>query len=441
MERSVDNTPNRDMAGAITNHAVATKIDRITHPVFVFAYLANLTLVTANAAMFIFAAWVAWLATQGGSEIVYFEELPGRIVREGLIAAICARLFLGMSIDYFGVRIVWLCMALLTLGGACLFASMEELSWLIYVARMCFVVGVSGMFTCGTFHIQDCVAENRRTEFIALLGSSGFAGMILGTQMTAWLQRLAGDDKASYFAYVFTLVISCMVLYVVLMQFCVRGTVTPVRQTTRPSLIRLTIKYWPGYVAFVAMTMGLTFTVSSVYLVRFNSYANLGGIGTFWTTYAVCAFTFRLRTAALSRTVGRYKLITLGLMAQGLGIWAMIPCTAWWHLMFSAGICGLGHALLFPSIVSLGSGAFPAEYRGSGTNLILGCLDLGGALSAPLLGRIIDLPRFNGVGFREMFGVAGAITISVGIAWTIRHWRLSDTEVNTHPKSSGKKTL
>lgn len=429
MERSVDNSDPGESTQQVANHAQATKIDRITHPVFVFAYLANLMLVTANAAMFIFADWVAWLATQGTSEIVYFEELPGRIVREGLIAAIVARLFLGMSIDYFGVRIVWVCMALLTLGGACLFASMDELSWLVYVARMCFVVGVSGMFTCGTFHIQDCVAENRRTEFIALLGSSGFVGMTLGSQLTALLRRLSDGDNAWWFSSVFTVVISCMVLYLILMQVCLRGTVTPIRQTTRPSLIRLTIKYWPGLVVFVAMTMGLTFTVSSVYLVRFNGHANLGGIGTFWTTYAICAFTFRLRTAALSRTVGRYKLITFGLTAQGLGIWAMVPCTEWWHLMFSAAVCGLGHALLFPSIVSLGSGAFPAEYRGSGTNLILGCLDFGGALSAPLLGRIIDLPQFDGVGFRQMFAVAGTIPITIAIFWALRHRNIKDGEV------------
>lgn len=416
-------------SGAVSNAAEATKIDRISHPVFVFAYIANLALVTANAAMFIFADWVAWLATQGTSEIVYFEELPGRIVREGLIAAIFARLFLGMSIDYFGVRVVWVCMALLTLLGACLFASMDELWWLIYVGRMCFVVGVSGMFTCGTFHIQDCVTENRRTEFIALLGSSGFAGMILGAQLSAGLQKIAGDNLEWFFKSVFTVVISSMVLYLILMQLCLRGTVTPIRETTRPSLIKLTIRYWPGLVVVVAMAMGLTFTVSSLYLVRFNRYAELGGIGTFWTTYAVCAFTFRLKTAALSRTVGRYRLITLGLMAQGLGIWALIPCSEWWHLMFSAGICGLGHALLFPSIVSLGSGAFPAEYRGSGTNLILGCLDIGAAISAPLLGRIIDLPQFDGVGFLQMFGVAGAITISVSVAWTIWHWGLADSEV------------
>ena len=432
---SAESTETPHTAARMTDGRPVTpplQIDRITHPVFVFAYLANLTLVTANAAMFIFADWVEWLSTQGQPQITYYEELPGRIVREGLIAAITARLFLGMSIDYFGVRIVWICMASLTLLGAVLFAGMTELTWVAYAARMCFVVGVSGMFTCGTFHIQNSVLEQRRTEFIALLGSSGFAGMIIGAQATAVLQRVAGDDRTWFFQSVFTLIISAMVLYLVLIQFCLKGSAST-GSAVRPSLIRLTRTYWPGLVVVIAMAMGLTFTVTSLYLVRFNRFAGLGGIGTFWTTYAVCAFAFRLRTAALSRRVGRYRLITLGLSIQGLGIWALVPCSEWWHLMFSASFCGLGHALLFPSIVSLGSGAFPPEFRGSGTNLILGCLDIGAAFSAPLLGRIIDLDVFDGVGYRQMFMVAGTIPLVVAAGWQIQHWSTQDAETQNAP--------
>ena len=428
-EDSADNA-----SGTATAHSEQRlQIDRITHPVFVFAYLANLTLVTANAAMFIFADWVEWLSTQGQAQIVYVEELPGRIVREGLIAAICARLVLGMSIDYFGVRIVWICMGLLTLFGAGLFASMSELTWQIYAARMCFVVGVSGMFTCGNFHIQNSVLEQRRTEFIALLGSSGFAGMIVGAQAAALLLRLGGTDRAWAFQSVFALVITSMVLYLILIQFCLRGLPSVTRTAIRPSLIRLTRQYWPGLVVVMAMAMGLTFTVTSLYLVRFNRHAGLGGIGTFWTTYAICAFVFRLRTASLSRRVGRYRLITLGLAIQGLGIWALVPCSQWWHLMGSAALCGLGHALLFPSIVSLGSGVFPPQYRGSGTNLILGCLDLGAAFSAPVLCRIIDLPMFDGVGFRPMFMVAGTLPLLLAAGWQIRHWSTADPETVADP--------
>ncbi len=429
-DQNVESATKAAYRTAPITRAVAV-VDRVSHPVFVFSYLANLAVVTANAAMFMFADWVAWLASNENSEIAYFEELPGRIVREGLIAAILARLFLGMSIDYFGVRRVWFCMSLFTLSGACLFASMNELTSIVYVGRVCFVVGLAGMFTCGTFHMQDSVAEHRRTEFIALLGSSGFLGMIFGSQLAGYFRSHSEGNQQQYFAAVFAVVVSLLVVYIGLMLVSTRGSVKPVRHETRPSLIKLTWRYWPGFVVVVAMTMGMMFTVTSLYLIRFNRNADVGDIATFWTSYAVTAFLFRLRTASLSRKVGRYRLITYGLLAQGFGIWALIPVTEWWHLIFSAVFCGLGHALLFPSIVSLGSGTFPPHYRGSGTNLTLGCFDLGGALSAPLLGRIIDLPRFDGVGFRQMFFVAGLIPLVVSAIWFYRNRYSTDVETQS----------
>ena len=145
------------------------------------------------------------------------------------MAAICARIFLGMSIDYFGVRRVWLCMSLLTLTGACIFASMNELTWLVYAGRICFVVGLAGMFTCGTFHMQDSVTEHRRTEFIALLGSSGFLGMIFGSQLAGYFRSQSTDNNREYFQNVFTSVITLLLVYVVLMLLSTRGVARPIR--------------------------------------------------------------------------------------------------------------------------------------------------------------------------------------------------------------------
>ena len=178
----------------------AGSLERITDPVFIFSYLANLTVVTANAATFVFADWVAWLAAHGSTGATYHEELPGRIIQYGVFAAISVRIFLGQSIDHFGVRRVWLFMSTLAFFGLAIFASLTELSPMLYLGRTLFAVGLSGMFTCGTFHIQSCVVEHRRTEFIALLGSSGFVGMILGPQLSGLLIWLCNDNVDVFFS-------------------------------------------------------------------------------------------------------------------------------------------------------------------------------------------------------------------------------------------------
>lgn len=424
--------------GSITDHVsssgvdqagVPRQIERLSDPVFISAWIANFLLVTANAAIFVFADWIAWLATSStaASGIPYEEELPGRIVQTGLIAAILSRLFLGKTIDRFGVRRVWIVLATSTLIGSTIFANVTTVSRLLYAGRVLYAVGVSGMFTCSAFHIQACVAEHRRTEFLGLLGSSGFVGMILGTQLVDLL-RWFNEGNQVYFRYAFWVVMACNATYIVLIMIATKGFPKPQREI-RPSLISMMKAHWPGPVVLVAMVMGLVFTVPSLYLVRFNRHAGLGGIAGFWTAYAISAFALRILTAQLSQKVGRHRLITIGLLSQGTGLLTILMASQPWHLVVSAIICGLGHALLFPSIVSLGSGRFPARYRGSGTNLTMGFMDLGTALSAPLLGRIIDMEAFGGAGYPQMFLTAGLTTLTLGIAWHFWHWGRIDSEI------------
>ena len=438
MDRAFDSSlidsPEIDAHSAAANDNISQtagppQIDRLMDPLFIGAWIANFLLVTANAALFVFADWIAWLATSNQSEtlVPYSEELPGRIIQLGLIAAILSRCFLGQMIDRFGVRPVWISMSLLTLIGSTLFASVSSVSSVLYVGRVLYAVGVSGMFTCSAFHIQASVAEHRRTEFLGLLGSSGFVGMVLGTQLVDGFRWLTLGNEI-YFWYVFLVVMACNAAYTILVWAVTKSFPKPHREI-RPSLIRLMKDYWPGPVVLVAMVMGLVFTVPSLYLVRYTRYVNMGGIAGFWTAYAISAFTLRIGTAQLSQQVGRHQLITVGLAAQGTGLLSITLATQSWHLLISATICGLGHALLFPSIVSLGSGRFPAKYRGSGTNLTMGFLDLGTAISAPLLGRIIDMPMFDRTGYPQMFITAGITALLLAAGWQFWHWGQIDSEI------------
>lgn len=433
---SVSASPENTEASASSSATVPQelhRVDRASHPIFVMSYLANLSIVTANAATFVFADWVAWLSANHGTAADYQEELPGRVIQYGVIAALTIRIFLGGAIDRFGVRRVWLAMCGFAICGLMTFASLTVISPLLYIGRILYAIGLAGMFTCGMFHIQWSVSERRRTEFIALLGSSGFVGMILGSQLADFL-RWVSSDRDTFFPRVFQATVLLMIAYTVFIFLITRGMPRPSQHEARPMLLTMMRRYWPGSVMLVSMAMGVVFTVPSLYLVRFNQHEQFGGISAYWTTYALTAFAFRIRTAALSQQVGRYRLILFGLIAQGLGLWAILAVTVWWQLLFSAVLCGFGHSLLFPSIVSLGSGTFPPEYRGSGTNLTLGFLDLGAGLSAPLLGRIIDNHGSSSEGFRRMFFVAGAVPLAVAVLWFVLKGRSTDAEISVPRK-------
>ena len=72
------------------------------------------------------------------------------------------------------------------------------------------------------------------------------------------------------------------------------------------------------------------------------------------------------------------------------------------------------------------AGAFPKRYRGTGTTITLGFFDLGMAVSAPFLGRIID--QFDSVGFTPMFYTAAGMMVTVATFYALTAGRYPDVD-------------
>ncbi len=389
--------------------------------IFWLAYGANVSLVMANSLTFRFAEFVSWL---GGS-----EKTAGMIVSVGIFAALSLRLVLGQAIDNYGTRRLWVIGCFSYIAGTSLFLVLSDLSWPIYAARLGFAAGIATMFTCSMVHIQNLVPPNRRTEVIGNLGSSGFVGMILGSQLGDWIFRATPDGHVR-FLVLFGGTVLLGLVYLALVLTLTRGDVHKPAMRT-PAVHRLVFRYWPGNVVLVAMMMGISITVTTVFLTRFATKLGLiNGVGTFFTAYAVTAFLFRVQTATWSRTLGRHRMIWLGLTGHCLGFGVLPFVTQEWHFLLPAVACGFGHALLFPAVVSLGAGAFPREFRGSGTAITLGFIELGTALSAPVLGWIID--RGGEDGFTQMFWASSATALGVGLFYALTN---PGTDVETEVPS------
>jgi MFS family permease len=173
-----------------------------------------------------------------------------------------------------------------------------------------------------------------------------------------------------------------------------------------PIALRLMFRHWPGTVVLAAMTMGLGVTATQTFLTRYATSKQIEGIGLFFTGYSISAFVFRLLVQNWSRTIGRHWMLFRGLLGHTAGHLLLATVNEGWHFILPSIICGFGHALLFPAVVSLGSGAFPKESRGAGTAIILGFADFGSLVYAPLLGRVSD--QF---GFQVMYLVSSGIAL------------------------------
>jgi MFS family permease len=376
---------------------------------FWLCFAANFSMVCANALTFRFAELVTFL---GGSELT-----TGEIIQAGMIGALASRLFLGQLLDRYGTRLVWVGASLCFVISCLAFVGIRELSWVIYAARIGFAVSIAGMSTAGILYIQNQVPGSRRTEVIGNFGSSGFLGMVVGSQLGDLIFWLT-DEGAVQFRILFGASAGLAVVYLALAATVTRGDGHE-RPHETPHIFRLMRRHWPGVIVLAAIMMGVNLSVATVFLTRMTTTRGLGGIGTFFLGYCFSAFCFRVASASWASRFGRHKLILMGLSGHAVGHVLLAFCQAQWHLIIPALSCGFGHALLFPSVVSLGSGVFPMQYRGTGTTIVLGFTEVGVAISAPALGWLIDTCRERGVAdpYVPMFFASAMTAVTAGIVY------------------------
>jgi MFS family permease len=396
----------------------------IYNRVFWLCYVGNLLMVTANAMTFRFADLVRFL---GGT-----ETTTGEIVQVGMLGALFSRIFLGRALDRYGTRLVWCISTLMFVTSCIVFALCQSVSWSIFVARIAFAAGVAGMSTAAILHVQNQVPRARRTEVIGNFGSSGFIGMVLGSQLGDLIFASTAENHSRFYI-LFGLAALMTVAHGVLALMITRGD-AHTRPVETPWPHRLAVRYWPGPIVAVAIMMGVSFTVTTVFLSRMVAERELGGIGTFFLGYCFSAFIFRVASSTWSAKLGRHRLLLVGLAGHATGHLMLSQVASQWQLIIPALTCGFGHALLFPSVVSLGTETFPRAYRGTGTTIILGFTEIGVAISAPLLGWIIDTCRATGFvdPFSAMYyaSASSACCVAVFYAWSSRR---SVDELITEP--------
>lgn len=416
---------------------------------FWLAFTANLLLISANSLTFRFAEFIAAVGAatgrQGGT-----EEISGWIISIGMAAALVMRLWLGQGIDRYGARAIWLMSSLLYLSGCLAFLIPAGLSPVLWFARIAYQVGLAGMFSCSMVNIQNQVPPSRRTEVIGSLGTSGFVGIVVGTQLGDVLfHRLDTGNPLIWFGsprfnVIFGLSAIFGLLHMLVVLYLTHGDIHR-RPEETPHALQLLFRYWPGGAVWAAIAHGIAFSVTTVFLTRYATELNLRGIGPFFLGYAIIAFISRWLTRDWGEKIGRHQMLLRGLFSMMSGLFLLLPVRSDWMLLPSALACGFGAALIFPPLLSLGAGRFPPHYRGTGTTLVLGFIDLGTIIASPILGTLIDYGNtlgerlsarsptasspFQRFGFTLMFVAAGG---SVGLV-LLYYWLIASRRPDVDP--------
>lgn len=356
---------------------------------FWFAYAANTALMVSVSLLFRYADFVEVL---GGGELAL-----GLIVGVGTIGSLAMRLAQGVAIDRYGSRSIWLgsLAVIFLMLLAHLAIRRVDAPW-VYLVRIAYDCGVAGAFGASLTYISLKAPAARMAEMIGMLGSSGFVGMALGTQLGDALCA-APDLQRFHIDRLFWAAAAIIAFSALCTWIATRDAVRPVARRRRPPMAWLLRRYHPGPMLIMAMAMGMGLTLPQTFLRPYAESLGLARIGAFFAIYAVTAFTMRVALRRLPDRIGSRRAALLGMIALIAAMMLYLVVDAPWTLVFPGTVAGLAHALLFPAVMAGGNSTFPARHRGLATTLVLGLFDVGKLLGMPLAGGVIDAAAYAGL--------------------------------------------
>src|SRR5258708_35475086 len=147
------------------------------------------------------------------------------------------------------------------------------------------------MFSCWIVHIQNQVPAHRRTEVIGSLGSSGFVGTIIGTQLSDLIFKFLPAGDAHFDPRFIAMFGGAAVLGLVHMGivFWLTRDDSHAAPHAAPGPFRLLFRYSPGPITVVAVAIGAGFVVAAVFLTRVPTALSPRRIRLFFLRYLLSA--------------------------------------------------------------------------------------------------------------------------------------------------------
>jgi MFS family permease len=380
----------------------------------------------ACAILFRYADFVTVL---GGTELQL-----GWIVGAGMVGSVLARLSLGTAIDQRGPRLIWL--GSLVVFAATCFAHVgvtrcDGLE--VYFLRFMYCTSIAGVFGAATTFISGRVSIARMAELLGILGTSGFLGMMIGTQIG---DMLAGTEPIQRW-FVDRMFIAAGLLGVAAMPFAwlsMRKASVPAPHP-RVNALAILRAHQPGFVLVIGVAAGAALSLPQTFLRTYAADLHILKIGVFFTVVASTAVATRVLNRRLPDRFGLATMIFvgLGLLALAQVLYLVVRCE--WQLVFPGLPYGIGQAILYPMVAAVGTATFPTRYRGLGITLVLASFDVGQLIAAPLAGGILHGCELIGLaGYPTLFIATAAMLVAVGVGywWTLQR-RASAAAAPDHP--------
>ncbi|MDH5675520.1 MAG: MFS transporter [Myxococcales bacterium] len=354
--------------------AVQARDALYTRP-FVLALCANLSLCLAG---FLFVHFPGFLLQLGAG-----EAQIGRIMALSAVTSVLGGPLVGKVMDERGRKVVILGGCVLYLLVIALYLTLTALGPLLYLVRLLDGLAATMLYASLFTYGADLVPASRRTEGLAIFGSSGLLPLGLSAQLGDALLEQAGYRELFAWAGGFALL--GFVLALCLPDTRPLGDGSPRRGVMAPALQRDLLPVWLAAFAFF-FAVSTVFTFMKTYVAQHGH----GSVGDFFSVYAVVALALRVFAGRLPDRVGTRRMVLPALLCYGAGLVLLARAVSAGDVLWAGALCGAGHGYAYPVLFSLVVERASEHERGAAM-AVYTVVDWGGMfLSGPILGYAIE---------------------------------------------------
>lgn len=343
-----------------------------------------------------------WIRDLGGTEVTI-----GNYAGIGGAAAVLIRLPVGRLLDSLGRRPV------LAVAGV-----VHALAWLAFVlveqlgAPAIALVVIRGaaagsLFAAFFTYATDVIPARRRAEGIAYFGIFGLLpdglGPLLGEQL------ITAGGYPNYFLATAGFAAASLLISLLLPTIQGSGRAAPGGSsdvTVEPFSLRRIRTPLVTMMCF-GIALGCVFT----FVAPFAASEGRGSVSQFFLAYAVSAVIVRALAGRAPDRLGLRVVLIPSLFLYAFGVGAIPHAAAVPATIVIGGLCGIGHAFIFPVLNVLALDLADASQRGRTLTWMTAMLDAGATVAGPVLGFVAEH-----AGYRPMFALAGFGVCACAIA-------------------------